>query len=118
MVRTGLVTASGCGGQGGGALGPGLPGSRGAGSSWACPAWPRGHAEDGPFEAAKQGVPRPQAPWWFSQVYTSGAGFEGGQEGLMGLHGETPVASGASHHLGYKDHLVGLLHVPPELQHG
>lgn len=68
-------------------------------------------------EAALLKLPRSQAPGWFGLVDRPGEGFEGGRK-IRGLCGETPVASGTSHHLGYKEDLVGLLHIPPELQQG
>lgn len=63
-------------------------------------------------------MPRSQACGWFGLVYRLGEGFKGEQEGLRGLCGETPVASGAGHHLGHKEDLVSFLHVPLELQQG
>lgn len=68
-------------------------------------------------EAALLKLPRSQAPGWFGLVDRPGEGFEGGRK-IRGLCGETPVASGTGHHLGYKEDLVGLLHIPPELQQG
>lgn len=68
-------------------------------------------------EAALLKLPRFQAPGWFGLVHRPGEGFESGRK-IRGLCGETPVASGAGHHLGYKEDLVGLLHIPPELQQG
>lgn len=68
-------------------------------------------------EAALLKLPRSQAPGWFGLFHRPGEGFEGGRK-IRGLCGETPVASGAGHHLGYKEDLVGLLHIPPELQQG
>lgn len=61
-----------------------------------------------------RGCPGPSR--WVVQPGPDGKGFEGGQEGLQGLCRETPVASGAGHHLGYKEDLVSLLHVSLELQ--
>ena len=59
-------------------------------------------------EAALLKLPRSQAPGWFGLVDRPGEGFEGGRK-IRGLCGETPVASGTGHHLGYKEDLVGLL---------
>lgn len=41
-----------------------------------------------------------------------------GAGGSRGLRGEAPGTSGARQHLSYEDDLVGLLHIPPELQEG
>lgn len=78
-------------------------------------AWHSGHAEGRPFEPAQQGMPRSR-PLGDLAWPTDGKVFKGGQEGLRGLRRETPVASGAGHHLGYKENLVGLLHISLELQ--
>lgn len=107
-AREGVLSASG------------LAGSRTAGSGHARRAgvpWPQGHAEGCTYELAQQGMPRSQACGWLALVYTLQQGFKGAGS-LRGLSGETPVASGAGHHLGYKKDLVSLLHIALELQQG
>lgn len=55
-------------------------------------------------------------PWLALLGPQTGRGLQMRQEDPRGLCGETPVASGARHHPRYEEDLVGLLHVPPELQ--